>query len=203
MVELVLAKIGKLVGAGPGLAHQLGLPNKVWHYLAYTDLVVVRVKDNTRQWAVYLLRDYPHTVEEASLIEEEGWVLRTKLKTALKEIGLVAGVQTVDRIWFCITTTRKTKDRVKDMERVYKVKPTLVVYYSGEPYFYSLPNMMADLSSSLSRCKDSKELPLGGKCVASLRRLRQGWEGRPHGHGQARHGQVHEGGDRGGGDGCE
>ena len=72
----------------------------MWHYLAYTDLVVVRVKDNTRQWAVYLLRDYPHTVEEASLIEEEGWVLRTKLKTALKEIGLVAGVQTVDRIWF-------------------------------------------------------------------------------------------------------
>ena len=137
------------------------------------------------------------------MIEEEGWVLRTKLMTALTEIVLVAGVQTVDRIWICITTIRKTKDRVKDMERVYKVKPTLVVYYSGEPYFYSLPNMMADLSSSLSRCKDSKELPLGGKCVASLRRLRQGWEGRPHRHGQTRHGQVHGGGDRGGGDGCE
>ena len=42
----------------------------MWHYLAYTDLVVVRVKDNTRQWAVYLLRDYPHTAEEASLIDE-------------------------------------------------------------------------------------------------------------------------------------
>jgi hypothetical protein len=141
---------------------------------------------------VYLLRDYPHTVEEASLIEEEGWVLRTKLKTALKEIWLVAGVQTVDR--------------VKDMERVYKVKPTLFVYYSGEPYFYSLPNMMADLSYSLLRClwcKDSKEVLLGGRYVASLRRLRQGWEGRPHGHGQTRHGQVHGGGDRVGGDGCE
>jgi hypothetical protein len=175
-VEPVLDKIGKLVGAGPGLAHQLGLPNKVWHYLTYTDLVVVRVKDNTRQWAVCLLRDYPHTAEEASLIDEEGWVLRTKLKTALKEIGLMAGVQTEERICFRITTTRKTKD----MERVYKVKPTLVVYYSGEPYFYS----------SLSRClgcKDSKELPLGGRCVVSLRILRQGWEGRPHGHGQAQH----------------
>jgi hypothetical protein len=162
-----------------------------------SDLVVVRVKDN-RQWAVYLLRDYPHTAEEAILIDEDGWVLRTKLKTALKEIGLVAGVQTEVRIWFHITTTRKTKDRVKDMERVYKVKPTLVVYYSWEPYFYSLPNMMADLSSSLSwclMCKESKELPLGGRCVASLRRLRQGW---PHGHGQ-----VHGGGDRGGWDGCE
>jgi hypothetical protein len=78
-------------------------------------------------------------VEEARLIEEVGWVLRTKLKTVLKEIGLVAGVQTVDRIWFCITTTRKTKDRVKDMEMVHNVKPTLVVYYSGEPHFYSLP----------------------------------------------------------------
>ena len=43
------------------------------------------------------------------------------------------------RIWFRITTTRKTKERVKNMKRVYKVKPTLVVYYSGEPYFYSLP----------------------------------------------------------------
>ena len=184
LVELVLDKIGELVGADPGPAHQLGLPNKVWHYLAYTDLVVARVKDNTRQWAVYLLRDYPHTAEEASLIDEEGWVLRTKLKTALKEIGLVAGVQTEaeeDRIWFRITTTRKTKDRMKDMERVYKAKPTLVVYYPGEPYFYSVPNMMADLSSSLSRClgcKDSKELPLGGRCVASLRRLRLGRDGR-------------------------
>ena len=53
--------------------------------------MVVRAKDNTRQWAVYLLRDYPHTAEEASLIDKEGWVLRTKLKTALKEIGLGAG----------------------------------------------------------------------------------------------------------------
>jgi hypothetical protein len=104
-------------------------------------------------------------------------VLRTKLKTALKEIGLVAGVQREDKIW-----------KTKDMERVYTVKPTLDVYYSGEPYFYYVPNMMADLSSSLSRClgcKDSKELQLGGRSLASLRRLRQGWEGRPHGHGQA------------------
>jgi hypothetical protein len=71
LVKLVLDKIGELVAAGPGLAYQLGLPNKVCHYLAYTDLVVARVKDNTRQWAVYLPRDYPHTAEEASLTEEE------------------------------------------------------------------------------------------------------------------------------------
>jgi hypothetical protein len=40
--------------------------NKVWHYLAYTDLLVARVEDNTSQWAVYLLRDYTHTAEEAT-----------------------------------------------------------------------------------------------------------------------------------------
>ena len=71
---------------------------------SFTNLVVVvrrvfqrargLIKDNTRQWALYLLRDYPHTAEEPSLIDEEGWVLRTKLKIAFKEIGLVAVVQT-------------------------------------------------------------------------------------------------------------
>merc|ERR1719341_2538839 len=94
LVELVLAKIGELVGADPGLAQQLGLPNKIWHYLAYTDLVVARVKDNTKQWAVYLLRDFPANQQAASLIDEEGYMLRTKLKMILKEMGLVVGVQT-------------------------------------------------------------------------------------------------------------
>jgi len=185
LVGLVLDKIEELVDPEKGLAQQLGMPNKVWHYVAYTDLVVARVKDNTRQWAVYLLRDFPHTVvEEASLIDEEGWVLRTKLKTALKELGLVAGVQTEaeeDRIWFRITTVRKTKDRSKDMEKLYKAKPTLVVYYPGEPYMYSVLNLTEDLQMSLARCvgaKESKELPLTGRCVASLRRLRLGRDGR-------------------------
>ena len=53
---------------------------------------MARVKDNTKQWAMYLLRDYSHRAEEANLIDEEGWVLRTKLKTELKELGVMAGV---------------------------------------------------------------------------------------------------------------
>ena len=188
LTELVVAKIAELVGDDPGLARELGLPNKVWHYLAYMDLVVARVKDNTRQWAVYLLRDFPNTAEAATLIDEEGWMLRTKLKTALKEEGLVAGVQTEaeeDRIWFRITTTKKTKDRAKDTERVNKAKPTLVVYYPGEPYFYSVPNMMEVLCSSLSRCLGSMDcqedaLPaLGGsdwvEMAGTAPRTRPGW----------------------------
>jgi hypothetical protein len=100
----------------------------------------------TRQWAEYLFRDYMHTAEEASLLDRWGGCSgpsSRQLKTV--EIGLVAGVQTEaeeDRIWFSITTTRKTMDRVKDMERVSKAMPTLFVYYPGEPYFYSMPNMM-------------------------------------------------------------
>jgi len=184
MIDLVLDQIAELVDPSQNIAHQLGLPNKVYHYLAYMDLVVARVKDNTRQWAVYLLRDYSHRADEANLIDEEGWVLRTKLKTELKELGVMAGVQTEaeeDRIWFRITTTRKTKNRAKDMERLYKAKPTLVVYYPGEPYYYSAQNLADDLTLSLARCvgaKESKELPLTGRCVASLRRLRLGRDGR-------------------------
>eukprot|EP00092_Neocalanus_flemingeri_P039215 GFUD01042686.1.p1 GENE.GFUD01042686.1~~GFUD01042686.1.p1 ORF type:complete len:371 (-),score=115.86 GFUD01042686.1:49-1161(-) len=165
LIELVLAKIGQLVGEDHTLAREHGLPSKVWHYLAYTDLVLARVTDNTKQWAMYLLKDFPHTAETASLIDEEGRVLRKKLKTALKEVGLVAGVQTEsedDRIWFRITTSKKTEDRTKDMEKVHKAKPTLVVYYPGEPYLYSVPNMTEVLSSSLSRCLgcvDCQELP--------------------------------------------
>jgi len=184
LVELVMSKITELVCDSPNLAQELGLPNKIWHYLAYTDLVVARVKDNTKQWAVYLLRDFPANQQAASLIDEEGYMLRTKFKMILKEMGLVVGVQTEaeeDRIWFRVSTTKKTKDRIKDMERVHKAKPTLIVYYPGEPYFYSVPNMMEVLSSSLARCLGclgSQELPLAGKCVASLRRLRLGRDGR-------------------------
>ena len=184
LIELVMSKISELVGDSPNLAQELGLPNKIWHYLAYTDLVVARVKDSMKRWAVYVLRDFPHNQQAASLIDKEGWMLRTKLKMVLKEMGLVVGVQTEaeeDRIWFRISTTKKTKDRIKDMEKVHKAKPTLVVYYPGEPYFYSVPNMMEVLSSSLARClgcMGSQELPLAGRCVASLRRLRLGRDGR-------------------------
>jgi len=184
LTDLIMDKIAELVDPSQSLAQQLGLPNKVQHYMAYTDLVVARVKDNTRQWAVYLLTDYPHREGTTNLIDEEGWILRTKLKSSLKELGVLAGVQTEaeeDRIWFRITTTRKTKDRAKDNERLYKAKPTLVVYYPGEPYFYSVLNMSEDLSMALAMCmgsKESKELPLTGRCVTSLRRLRLGRDGR-------------------------
>ena len=78
------------------------------------DLVVARVKDNTKQWAMYLLRDYSHRAEEANLIDEEGWVLRTKLKTELKELGVMAGVQTEadeDRIWLRIKLPQQGRPR--------------------------------------------------------------------------------------------
>ena len=34
LVDLVFDKIGELVDGGHALAHQIGLPNEVWHYLA-------------------------------------------------------------------------------------------------------------------------------------------------------------------------
>ena len=177
LVDLVLRKIKELLLDDARLADEFRLPNKVWHYIAYIDLVVARIKDNTKQWATYVLRDFPYTDHEGILIEEEGYHLRTKLKSALKEIGFACGVQTEveeNRIWFRITTSRKTKDRKKDMDKVFKARPTFVIHYPGEPYFYSVLNLPDHLANALATCmgcRDSKQIPLTGRCVESLRRL--------------------------------
>ena len=55
------------------------------HYLAYTELVVARVRAETnsaKQWKVFLLKDYE--MPGPTQIDEEGYTLRNKLKKQLK-----------------------------------------------------------------------------------------------------------------------
>merc|ERR1719270_1829963 len=77
LVELVIEKISELCG-DVGLAHQLGVPSKPSKYVAYTDLVLLRVKsdyNSSRQWSVHKLLDFPSRSDSNLQIDDEAWAL--------------------------------------------------------------------------------------------------------------------------------
>ena len=130
-------------------------------------------------------------------IDEEGYVLRTKLKKELKSMGFAASVQTeadnnrlvkflysqtchsdlFARIWFRIAYLKKMKDRIKTAQKLETKYANFVVYYPGEPYFYSqkgLHDVVRTALSSCLGCEGVRPIQLHGKDIASLRRLRLG-----------------------------
>ena len=76
------------------LAHDLGVPGKLTNYVAYIDLVLLRLASNTiqynyssalfrvksdssrRQWTVFKLEEYPARPDTPLLIDEEAYGLR-------------------------------------------------------------------------------------------------------------------------------
>ena len=76
------------------LAHDLGVPGKLTNYVAYIDLVLLRLASNTiqynyssalfrvksdssrRQWTVFQLEEYPARPDTPLLIDEEAYGLR-------------------------------------------------------------------------------------------------------------------------------
>ena len=42
-----------------------------------------------------------------------------------------------DSIWFRVAAVKKTKNRVRDQERLERGRSHQLVYYPGEPYLYS------------------------------------------------------------------
>jgi len=186
LVELIVEKIVELCD-DVGLAHDLGVPSKLSKYVAYTELVLLRVKSESnsqRQWSVNKLLDFPTRADDSVQIEEEAWALRTKLKGEMKKLGFEADVQTEadsSRIWVRVTSTKTSKDKYKDRKKLEKARATFLVHYPGEPYIYSSANLSESLKASLITsfdCDDSRKLELSGKCVASLRTLRLGRDAR-------------------------
>jgi len=185
MIEGILEKIALMVD-DKYTAKRFGMPSDISNYLAYSDLVVSRMKSSSKQWFTYLLKDYPNTTETEVTIDEEGMLLRTKLKKELKQVGLAAAVQTeVDqekkRIWFRVTYTKRSGNKEKDKNQLNKGRPILVIYYPGEPYFYSTPKVTDVLGAAIAaclKCGNFLSQPLTGRCVDSLRKLRLGRDGR-------------------------
>ena len=48
----------------------------------------------SKEWSVFHLDGYPSRSKEPEPIDEEGYVLRTKLKKEIKSMGFAASVQT-------------------------------------------------------------------------------------------------------------
>lgn len=79
-------------------------------------------------------------------------------------------------VMFRITTTNKTKKKENDQARLLKAKPTFLVYFPGEPYFYANSNAPKEdhceaLMMAL-KCTAFEGIPLHGRHLESLRQLR-------------------------------
>lgn len=183
LINNVMVKIEEFV-LDSDKARECGMPNKAEQYCSYIDLVVGIARSATKHWTVFLLKDYPSIEAPNYQMEEEGYELRKKVKSALAELGFRPGVQTEtasDRIWFRIVLVKKSKDRKKDQEKMKKSRATMLAYFPGEPYFYAPKNHKTEIGDALVSClgcSSYTELPLSGKHIDSLRRLRLGRDGR-------------------------
>jgi len=187
LIELATENIHE-VCSNADVSLRTGLPNKLSNYIAFLELVLLRLKADTanasKQWQVHLLLDYPPRNDEPQPMDEEGFRLRKKLKLELKTAGYLENVQTEvdnDRIWMRVAITKRSKDKIKDKARLEKSKAVFLVYYPGEAYFYavkSVSDVVTDALVSALGCQGQRRIDLTGKSVASLRRIRLGRDAR-------------------------
>ena len=187
LIELATENINE-VCSNADVSLRTGLPNKLSNYIAFLELVLLRIKADSdigsKQWQVHILLDYPPRNDEPQPMDEEGFRLRKKLKLELKTAGYLENVQTEvdnDRIWMRVAITKRSKDKFKDKARLEKAKAVFIVYYPGEPYFYavkSISDVITDALVSALGCQGQRRIDLTGKSVGSLRRIRLGRDAR-------------------------
>lgn len=177
LVDVVCEKIEWLC-SDLNNSKMFGMPGKVSAYVSFAELVLATIWESRKEWSVFLLEDYPTRNKDPEPIDEEGYILRTKLKKEIKSMGFAADVQTeaIDsRIWFRIACVKKMKDGIKTSQALEVRKPTFAVYYPGEPYFYSsksAPDIVRSALASSLGCEGVRLLQLNGSDIASLRRIR-------------------------------
>ena len=182
--EAILEKIQELVEPrNKDDTIELSMPTKLSAYISYVELLVVAVRSQSRQWCVYLLRDSPTEAGQGDLCEQ-GYNIRAQIKTRLRAMSLLPDVQVEareDRIWLRIALVKLTKNRSKDKSKLEAARPAYLVYFPGEPYFYGVPSLREDIGTALAGCLGCggwEALPLEGKHVDGLRRMRLGRDAR-------------------------
>jgi len=183
MVSQIMDRIEEFI-RDPQAAKELFMPYKTDDYYTYIELVVGIARSTAKQWTVHLLKDYPTNDRPSYQMEDEGYSLRTKVKKALADMGVATTVQTEtteDRIWLRIAVTKSSGDRKKDKKKLRNIRPTIVAYFPGEPYLYAPNNLKQEIGDALVTSFEATNLtplPLSGKHIDSLRRLRLGRDGR-------------------------
>jgi len=183
MIERILETIRLLVSESKE-NREYNMPVKLSNYVTYVDLLLGIEKASSKEWVVNLLIDYPEERKVPDLIENEGYRLRSSLKASLKGLSLVPSVQAEtkdDRVWLWVAVVKKTTNRSKDETKLSNARAAMVVYFPGEPYFYSTLGMRDEVGDALSSCLGChgwEQLGLRGKHVNSLRRMRLGRDAR-------------------------
>ena len=182
--EAILDKIQELVEPrNKDDTVEMNMPTKLSAYISYVELLVVTVRSQSKQWCVYLLRDNPTEAGQGDLCEQ-GYTIRAKIKSRLKAMSFLPDVQVEakeDRIWLRIALVKLTKNRDKDRSKLEVARPSYLVYFPGEPYFYGVPGIREEIGTALAGCLGCggwEPLPLEGQHVDGLRRMRLGRDAR-------------------------
>jgi hypothetical protein len=176
-VDLILKNVKDLVEGRKEDTKAMNMPVKLSSYVDYMDLLVriVEADSSKDDWVVYLLTDFPGDIRVAEEIEIEGYNLRKRMKTALKARSMSSSVQAEtrdDRIWLRVAMIKRTKNKLNDLVKLETAPVSLVVYFPGEPYFYSAPGLEAELGEALCACLGCdgwEQHNLSGRLVDNLR----------------------------------
>jgi len=159
-------------------------PTNPENYLSFCDLTEVVLHPERKMWHTFVMQDQTDVLE--NLHGPEGslplWKIRKSLKKKLNEDKL-ASVQMdlnnetgIPTVFLRIATTPKIKNIKKAERNLLTVKPTFLVYFPGEQYFYadsSVPNENhCQALVEVLKCSAYEEIPLIGRHVESLRQLR-------------------------------
>ena len=86
-----------------------------------------------------------------------------------------------DRIWLRVAAVKVSKNRARDRVKLERARPSFLVHFPGEPYFYAGAGLREEVGEAVAGvlgCQGWERLPLDGHQVDSLRRMRLGRDAR-------------------------
>lgn len=160
-------------------------PTNPENYLSFCDLTEVASYPERKQWHTFVMQDQTDVL--GNLHGPQGklplWKIRKSLKKKLSAEKLVsvqmdikANETGTQMVFLRIATTPTLKNIEKAEKNLLIAKPTFLVYFPGEQYFYadsSVPNENhCQALVEVLKCSAYEGIPLIGRHVESLRQLR-------------------------------
>ena len=145
ILKLIEDAIEKRLRDAQGLT--IHFPTQPENYLSFCDLVEVSLHPERKIWHTFILQDDDNVLETLH-IPNSGplplWKIRKSIKKQLSE-SLMASVQMelqttneFEKIFLRIASTEPSEKRpTLAGKRLLSTKPTYLVYFPGEPYFYA------------------------------------------------------------------
>ena len=122
----------------------ISLPTNPENYLSYCETVEVSAHPEQKTWFTFVLNDlnedddFHNSEGEVPLIDIRKLIKKNLSENRVPSVQMeIRVLKDIEMVMFRIATTSKTKNKEKDQARLLTAKPTFLVYFPGEPYFYA------------------------------------------------------------------